>query len=279
MLDKSLGIYIGRSATQSVWDMKEMHSHGSHELYYLISGQRRYLIGHLIYDVSPGDLVVIPRSRLHRTVTPRSSGYDRYVCNFMENRIESFLNDLGRNLFEQLLDWGCVQLPSHASRRIYRDLQQLEHELTHRPQGADVAALHLLQDILLCALRYGSPKDPVHGAGADKIQELTAYVAQNYAQPLTLRDVAAIACLEETYFSKRFKTLTGFGFQEYLTQIRLQAAEQLLRDTSLSMGEIAEQCGFSGANYFGDVFRRWEGIAPSQYRKTQQTPLSDSMLR
>lgn len=267
MRDKSLGILIDRCSTKAVWDMKEMHAHKTHELYYLISGQRRYLIGHMIYDVAPGDLVIIPRSRLHRTVSPRSSGYDRYVCNFTESRIDTFVQDLGHDVFEQLMDLGCIQLPPQISRRIYRDFQQLEHELGHRQPGTDAAALHLLQDVLLCALRYGTPKESIRGASADKIQELTAYVAHNFAQPLNLRDAAAMACMEETYFSKRFKVLTGFGFQEYLTQTRLQAAEQLLLDTNLTMGEIAEQCGFSSANYFGDVFRRWKHISPSQYRK------------
>lgn len=268
MLDKSLGIYIDRSTSQNVWDMQEQHAHKSHELYYLISGQRRYFIGHTVYDVTPGDLVIIPRSQLHRTVSPRPVGYERYVCNFMEDRIRTFIDDLGRTQFDRLLACGCLQLPAHISQQIHRDLQQLEQELTHRCAHTDAVVLHLLQAILLRALRYGTAKDPVHGEGADKVLPLTRYIALNYAQPITLDDAAAMTCMERTYFSKRFKALTGFGFQEYLTQTRLQAAEQLLRDTALSVGEIAERCGFSGANYFGDVFRRWKGCAPSQYRKT-----------
>lgn len=267
MLDKSLGIYIGRSATQTVWDMKDMHAHKSHELYFLISGQRRYLVGHTIYDVTPGDLVIIPRGQLHRTVSPRPVGYDRFVCNFLEGRLQPFIQTLGRELFDRLLTCSCLQLPPQISRQIYRDLQQLEQELTRRRDQTDAVALHLLQDVLLCALCHGTPKEPYHGESADKVQELTRYIARNYAEPITLRDAAAIACMERTYFSKRFKMLTGFGFQEYLIQTRLQAAEQLLRDTALPLNEIAEQCGFSSTNYFGDVFRRWKGISPTQYRK------------
>ena len=278
MLDKSLGIYIERSVSQQMWDMQEQHAHKSHELYFLISGQRRYFIGHTVYDVAPGDLVIIPGSQLHRTVSPRPVGYDRYLCNFMEDRIRGFINDLGREQFDQLLGCGCLQLPSHASQQIHRDLKQLEWELAHRGSRTDATALHLLQDILLCASLHGIPKELVHGESTDKVLALTRYIALNYAQPITLADASNRACMERTSFSKRFKTLTGFGFQEYLTQIRLQAAEQLLRETELSIGEIAEQCGFSGANYFGDVFRRWKGVAPSQYRKTQQSASPDSIL-
>ena len=72
--------------------------------------------------------------------------------------------------------------------------------------------------------------------------------------------------MEKTYFSKRFKALTGFGFLEYLTQTRLQAAQELLTATEMSIGDISEACGFSSSNYFGDVFRRCCGMSPSDYR-------------
>lgn len=266
MLDKSLGLYIDRSTQQGAADMPTMHAHKSHEIYYLISGQRRYLIGHTIYDVTPGDLVLIPRSRLHRTVSPGPTGYERYVCNFLEDRIQPFIQSMGREVFDRLIECGCLRLPSHVAHSVHRDLERMEQELTERREGCQAVALHLLEGILISALRYGTPKDPIHGEGADKVQALARYIALNYAQPITLRSAATMACLEDTYFSRRFKALTGFGFQEYLTQTRLQAAERLLHESQLSVAEIAEQCGFSGANYFGDVFRRWKGCSPSQYR-------------
>ena len=72
--------------------------------------------------------------------------------------------------------------------------------------------------------------------------------------------------MEKTYFSRRFKALTGFGFLEYLTQTRIRAAEQLLIETELSIENIAELTGFSCSNYFGDVFRHYKGVSPTAYR-------------
>ncbi len=73
--------------------------------------------------------------------------------------------------------------------------------------------------------------------------------------------------MEETYFSKKFKQLTGFGFNEYLTQIRLRKSEILLLSPENSINEIADMCGFSSSNYFGDIFKKHTGLSPSQYRK------------
>jgi len=63
------------------------------------------------------------------------------------------------------------------------------------------------------------------GEGADQIQLVAGYISENFAEPLTLAEVAGMAGMEKTYFSKRFKELTGFNFSSYLAQVRLRAAK------------------------------------------------------
>lgn len=270
MLEKRLGIYIDKSSSRSPWSMATVHSHKSHELYFLISGQRRYFVGHSVYEIAPGNLVFIPRDMLHRTTAPGRRGYERYVVNFFENQLHSFIELVGRPAFEQLLQSGCVQLPGNISRQVQRDLNQIEQALTRSDPLCAATAVHLLQDVLLCALLHGKPVLPCTGESADKIQYVARYISENYTDALSLHDAAQMAHMEDTYFSRRFKNLTGFGFHEYLTQTRLLAARQMLDEDILSVGEIAEHCGFSSSNYFGDVFRRWQGASPSQYRKAQR---------
>lgn len=260
-------LQIDRVKSTSGNNMYAVHAHEAHELYFLISGQRRYFVGHTIYDVVPGNLVLIPKSVLHRTTSINQRGYDRFVVNFSDEDISPFPDLIGRENFDALMSGGCLQLSPEAVRQIQRNLETLEREYNEPSAYAEAIVRHLLQDILLTALLHGRSKQNYQGEIADKIQDVTLYISENYAAELTLADAAAIACMEKTYFSKRFKALTGFGFQEYLTQTRLLAVEQLLRETTLPLGEIAERCGFSGANYLGDVFRRWMGISPSEYRR------------
>lgn len=267
MADKRLGIYLDKSSSRAPWSMAAVHSHKSHELYFLLSGQRRYFVGHSIYDLAPGNLVFIPSGMLHRTIAPGRAGYERYVMNFFETQLAGFIDRIGRSAFDELLHRGCLELPPDITRRVRQDLSAMELELKHKAPYANAAAVHLLEDILLCALRHGTPAPPCTGETADKIQQVARYISENYAEPLNLHAAAKLAGLEETYFSRRFKVLTGFGFHEYLTQTRLLAAEQLLENSDLTMVDVAEHCGFSNSNYFGDVFRRWKGLSPSQYRK------------
>lgn len=248
----------------------ELHTHTEHELYFLLSGQRRYFIRHSIYDLTPGNLILIPKGALHKTVSRNKQGYDRFVLFFSDEDLRSLSDALGTDAYGKLLEMGCIHLPAEAVQRITLQLKQMQQEYSTQPELYRVYLEMQLQLVLLTVLRCGTPQPKCAENTAEKIQKVTHYINQNFHQPITLRDAAKMACLEDTYFSKQFKAFTGFGFLDYLTQIRLQEAQQLLRTTALSLGDISELCGFSGSNYFGDVFRRYTGISPSAYRKQQK---------
>ncbi|MBR7095365.1 MAG: helix-turn-helix domain-containing protein [Clostridia bacterium] len=243
-----------------------MHEHPFYECYFLLSGTRRYLMKHTVYDVCPADLLVVPRHVLHRATTLGRGGYDRYVLYFSDAQaaaLSAFLGDEAARFFEG----GCFHLPEAAAERVHAALEEIVRT-SARPDGLTAPVLtHLLQEIALTALRYGTRREQVMSGGADKVQAVTRYVSEHYGEEITLTSAAAMACLERTYFSRRFKQLTGFGFQEYLQRTRVLAACRLLLETALPVGEIAARCGFASANYFGDVFLRYQGLSPSDYRR------------
>lgn len=264
---KEFGIFADKTATQNKNYTYPSHTHDYHELYFLVSGKRRYFIGHKIYDVSPKNLVFIPRFETHKTTSLNMSGYDRYVLFVYEKSLRGFIELLGKEEFNRLMNCGCLKLPQNAARQIENDLEILCNECRAVSPYSYVYLNHLVQDILLCALRYGNEKSTSFVESADKIQDISKFIQENYDTQITLDSAAKAVYMERTYFSKRFKQLTGFGFQEFLTQTRISAARRMLKDTNLSIIEIAGRCGFSSSNYFGDVFRRLNGVSPSEFRK------------
>ena len=80
--------------------------------------------------------------------------------------------------------------------------------------------------------------------------------------------MARLSCMSDSYFSRRFKTVTGFGFKEYLNAVRIRHACDLLLSTDKSITQIASDCGYMDSNYFGDAFHKIKHVSPSQYRKT-----------
>ena len=97
------GIVLFKNKAVCGKDMLEMHSHSYHELYFLLSGERRYFVGYEIYDVEPGNLVMIPSDTLLRTTSPAKRGYERYVLYFNEKDIESFITEVGRDKFNEFM--------------------------------------------------------------------------------------------------------------------------------------------------------------------------------
>ncbi|HAX50535.1 MAG TPA: DNA-binding response regulator, partial [Lachnospiraceae bacterium] len=76
-----------------------------------------------------------------------------------------------------------------------------------------------------------------------------------------------IAGFNPTYFSSLFKKETGTTFMEYLLEIRLNKAKELLKETNLSVAAICERVGYTDLKHFQKIFKREMEVSPNQYRK------------
>lgn len=101
------------------------------------------------------------------------------------------------------------------------------------------------------------------------LKRATEYIQKEYSNPnLQIRDVAKAAYVSNSYLSIIIKQGTGKTFVEYLTDLRMEQAKKLLKETELKSYEIAELCGFSNPTYFSTVFKSAYGMSPSAYKKT-----------
>ena len=92
-----------------------------------------------------------------------------------------------------------------------------------------------------------------------------------YYEKLTVTELAKIANLSRSAFVKRFAELCKIPPSEYITKIRLEAAEYLLLNTALSIGEIAFEVGFYDASHLNKTFTTQMGLSPTAYRKEHTT--------
>ncbi len=91
------------------------------------------------------------------------------------------------------------------------------------------------------------------------------FIEEHFSQALTTADVASAVNLSESRFRFLFGKVYGISPRQYLTNVRIGAAKQLLWE-DLSMVEIAERCGFGCQQYFSDVFKKQTGTTPRQYK-------------
>lgn len=100
------------------------------------------------------------------------------------------------------------------------------------------------------------------------IREARRYIAEHYRESgISLEQVAEAVGFNPSYFSQLFKRETGSGFLEYLTEIRIERAKELLRTTNDTIASIASEVGYSDTKYFTHLFRRIAGVKPSEFRK------------
>lgn len=99
------------------------------------------------------------------------------------------------------------------------------------------------------------------------IKNAVEYMKRNYYEDLVLEDVANEVYLSPAYFSSQFKKEMNKSFSEYLNEIRIEKAKKLLKEANLKIYEIAEMVGYKNTKYFTDIFKKYTGMSPLQYRK------------
>lgn len=103
--------------------------------------------------------------------------------------------------------------------------------------------------------------------GYRHIAKAIDYITQNYAEPLTLTQVAEEAFLSPNYFCKLFAEVSGSTFTAYLTRVRLENAKKRLIETEQPVTQVALECGFGSFAAFSRAFRKVYGCTPTDCRK------------
>ncbi|MSR94638.1 helix-turn-helix domain-containing protein [Clostridiaceae bacterium 68-1-5] len=107
-------------------------------------------------------------------------------------------------------------------------------------------------------------------SSVDLVEQAKNYIKETYKKDLSLDEVSRELKISPYYFSKLFKKKTGKNFIEYLTEIRIQRAKELLGSTDMSMKEVCAQTGYSDPNYFSRIFKKQTGVSPTEYKEGSQ---------
>ena len=100
------------------------------------------------------------------------------------------------------------------------------------------------------------------------IEKAKKYIEEHLADSIGLEEVAGHVYLNPAYFSRFFKLHTKMTMTEYLTQRRIQLAEQLLKSHKYKIQEISQRCGYRSSKYFTKLFKQYTGYTPSEYIRT-----------
>lgn len=116
--------------------------------------------------------------------------------------------------------------------------------------------LTLLKDL---ETPYQSQKNP-------HVEQALFLLKRDYAKEIHLSQMAESLGISLEHLSRIFKEHTGFTLMSFLTNLRMERAIWLLRNSDLSIHKVGEACGYSSGNYFGKVFMKIMGVTPNEYR-------------
>lgn len=268
--ERTQDFFVDRLTRSAHFDMGESHYHPYYELYYLVSGQCRVFLSHTIYYLFPGDLILIPPAILHKTLYETNCEAERITVSFTPEFIRDFETACGIQILKDIFPHQKKSIAPADRSGLMLFFERMLMENAKRDLFTKIQQKSCLYQLLtfLGRLHATEPsRDRLDHAEAS-IQEAAHFIFSHYMEPLTLKDAAEVAHMSSTYFSRLFKETTGFGFKEYLNQIRLQNAAFLLQSTDASVTEIAIRCGFSDANYFGDSFKKAFHLSPREFRRS-----------
>ncbi|GIQ70383.1 AraC family transcriptional regulator [Xylanibacillus composti] len=112
-------------------------------------------------------------------------------------------------------------------------------------------------------------KTQQQAASGRSVEQAIRYMSLQYANPISIEQIAADLGYHRVHLSKIFKQTTGLSPVQYLFQIRMKKAEELLR-SSLTIAQVAASVGYPDALYFSKQFRKWKGMTPSEFRKERK---------
>ena len=239
------------------------HHHQAFEIYYMKVGICNYYIGNHSYKVMPGDVILIPGGTMHRT-NYGGVAHTRELINCSYDYIPA-------SIAERIGDIGYLYRNTKVLSQLDELFAKIEHEYTHADMlSADVLKSYTTQLFVLLLRHENEHESSREESGI--VNQVLKYIQNNYMNDVKLSVVAKQFSVSSEHLSRVFKGETGFGFKEYLTILRLQKAEDMLKnEPGRAVSEVAYACGFNDGNYFSYKFKETYGVSPTKARAQMST--------
>jgi len=238
------------------------HWHSFYEMEYIYEGEGILHVNGNDFEFSTGTIHFVTPNDFHaytftkKTIIKNVSFHDIY---FEKNSIASNTMCSGfkiMHLSSEQVEWYNL---------VFDKILYDENSVTLYKQEY---LIHMLNLILIDFARASNMKINSSYHIDDPIQHSAHYIQTHFREQLSLESVANIIALSPNYFCSEFKKATGMTFKKYLNTQRLSYAVKLLKNTDLSITEVAETCGFNSISYFLKVFQNQYNMTPKAYKNT-----------
>lgn len=211
-------------------------------------------------SIKAGDLFILFPGERHRYRPDPETGWDEYWVEFDGEQARRIMGHAGFSARKPVVAVGL-------DAEIHRLFVEITEATEVQPPGFEhIIAAQTSQIVarVLAHVRYGIPAD----MEAEKsIRAARQHILGNAESKIDFAALAQQLGVSYSVFRRRFKQVTGIPPGQYQLQIRLKKARLLLRNSTLSVAEIADQLGFESVQYFSRHFKSKTGLPPAAFRK------------
>ncbi|MDD6174989.1 MAG: AraC family transcriptional regulator [Firmicutes bacterium] len=262
-----------------------LHTHDSIQIDYIYSGSARHMVHDNVCDVVHGDIFVIPPFVPH--LLSRAEQTDAEVIEF--EFLPSFINQAFDRVTTSEAFWdfayiepflveeNLVKPRLNLAGKIQVEVENLLNEALRenelRRPGFELLIKSLLLKLLVIVGREltddltDSKTRPLFDRHRDAIKGAINYIEEHFTENLTIDSVAKMFMLSPSFFGYLFKNLTSKTFTEYLKDLRIAKAAEMLKTSDKKVIEICYESGFNNLNHFNRTFKQSVGVSPGAYRR------------
>jgi len=256
-----------------------LHWHSEFEINFIISGCAEFICGDNKFISNEGDIIIVPPNMLHAIYPYKNYKqlYDTIVFNSEMLGISE--NDrCAAECIKPFANCG-FEINTHIKKEhiYYDELKTTVENIFSCAKGNTPRLDMLMKSELLRLFWLLWESGDISRTAANSvsrseiIRPAIEYMNENFSDKITVEQLAEIACLSKSYFMRRFRETAGVGAIEYLSQLRIKKACEILSETNKTAAEAAFECGFRNLSNFNRQFRKIVGCTPKEYRRSIRT--------
>lgn len=248
------------------------------ELVVVLEGHAVHMVENESYPISKGDIFVLDRYTHHSYTEAQNF----HICNIMFRPEVMFehLTHIRQNAGFQALfilepyyalnHQFCsrLRLKPEDFSSIKKLLAEMIHEHTQKTDGWQTMLYSkFIQLCTVLSRLYVQDVKPEGATDVIKLATAVAYIEKNFLSNISLSDLSHRTGYSERQFNRLFQSAFSVAPSQYITNLRLQKAQLLLKNSTDPIGEISWSCGYSDQNYFSRIFKKNIGLTPTEYRQ------------
>lgn len=247
------------------------HMHYYHQIIFITRGLVKFVISGRQYVAGPNSFLLISNLESH-AMKVLAHPYDRFVLAVNSEFAASFLrHPLLLSVFLRRPEnfSNLIELDEKTAEDVEKICAEMTGELRQRKALWEESIASRIMQLLISVYRYKS--ESFWPAGTSSASRLVFYIQNqislNYQKKLSLDELSKELFVSRYYLSHVFKSVTGFNYKDYLIRYRLSIAKDFLANTKMPVTEICFACGYGNINHFNRIFKKYEGVTPTKYRK------------